>query len=539
MSKVNRLPKSRAPTNGGNGSSPPSSLHLDLEVHDRDTIAELVTIRAGAERDTFALSALRIGVLALRQARGQVDAEAVKRECERMLTGIDGELKGHALRLNDRLTAVLKEYFDPRSGKFEERVNRFVRKDGEMEQVLRRQLGGQDSELVRTLAAHVGRDSPLMRVLDPGQAKGLVASLRRTVEEQLAAQRERVLREFSLDNDQGALRRLVRQLTENQGRFTKDLQGQVDKVLKQLTLDEEGSGLSRLIKSVADAQKQITKQFSLDEKASALSRLKGELMEVLHSHEKTNAEFQKDLRSAVDILVARRKEIERSTRHGVEFEDAVWEEVQQEAQKKGDLAERTGSQAGLIRNSKIGDCVVTLGPDSIAPEGKVVVEAKEVSGYDLKKARREIEQARKNRGAQVGLFVFSRKAAPDGIEPLARYGTDVFVTWDPENPADPYLRAGLAVARALCIASSKEREAQAVDFQAIVAAILEVEKQAKSLEEVKTWTATIQRTTEKIAGRVGKAQKSLLDQVEVLNDKVTDLKAAIGEGAAGSRTTDA
>jgi hypothetical protein len=62
-----------------------------------------------------------------------------------------------------------------------------------------------------------------------------------------------------------------------------------------------------------------------------------------------------------------------------------------------------------------------------------------------------MEIARKNRGAAVGLFIFSSRTAPQGLEPLARYGNDVVIVWDAEKPAtDVVLIAGLEVTRALC-----------------------------------------------------------------------------------------
>ncbi len=69
----------------GNGQSMPSELPLSLLVTDRDTIAELWPRREGDPRDDYALEALRIGVLALRQARGQLDADLIQRESQRML----------------------------------------------------------------------------------------------------------------------------------------------------------------------------------------------------------------------------------------------------------------------------------------------------------------------------------------------------------------------------------------------------------------------------------------------------------------------
>ena len=109
-----------------------------------------------------------------------------------------------------------------------------------------------------------------------------------------------------------------------------------------------------------------------------------------------------------------------------------------------------------------------LGPESAAPCAKIVVEAKEDASYDLKTALAEIETARQNREAESGLFVFSKKTAPAGLEPLARYGNDVVVVWDADDVAtDTHLRLGLSVARALCTRKAMERSSLDVDFTAI------------------------------------------------------------------------
>ena len=43
------------------------------------------------------------------------------------------------------------------------------------------------------------------------------------------------------------------------------------------------------------------------------------------------------------------------------------------------------------------------------------------NGFGLADALSLMETARKNRQAEIGLFVFSSRLAPDGIEPLSRH----------------------------------------------------------------------------------------------------------------------
>lgn len=536
-----------------------SPLILELAVQDADTIAELCLHPEGPEREQFALSALRIGVLALRQARGQVDGAEIRRQTDHMLLALQAQLSEHAALVHNRLAASLEDYFDPESGRFQERVNRLVRKDGELEELLRRQVGNENSELARTLAAHVGEESPLLKLLSPDESRGLLKALRDTVDEQLQSQRDRILEEFSLNNKEGALSRLVDELSEHHGKLSENLQGKIDEVVREFSLDEENSALSRLVRNVDRAQKTITSEFSLDNEASALSRLKGmlettqqaidsnltldkddsalarlrkEVLDILANHSKSNQSFQEEVKLALNEMKVRRQEAARSTTHGLIFEDVVCEFLWNEAQKLGDLATRTGDTTGMIKHCKVGDFVLELGPESAAPGAKIVVEAKEKGQYSMAQARDEIDEGRRNRGAQVGLFIYSAALAPREMEaaPLVRYGNDVFVVWNPEDPAtDLLLRTALTLARALCIRTARLSEARSADFQVIDEAICEIEKRTEGLNEIETSAKTIQSGSERILKRVELCRKALNQQVEVLRERMEALKQLSGK----------
>ena len=121
-----------------------------------------------------------------------------------------------------------------------------------------------------------------------------------------------MLKEFSLDNKEGALARLVGELSTNHGDLTKDLQTRIDVVMKEFSLNEENSALSRLVQNVDRAQRTITSEFSLDNETSALSRLKRELLELLAATEKKNQAFQEEVKVSLARIVTTRQEIEQS-----------------------------------------------------------------------------------------------------------------------------------------------------------------------------------------------------------------------------------
>jgi len=528
------------------------SIPLTLVVSDRETVTELLQRSNGRERDEYALAALRIGVLSLKHARGQIDADAVRHEGERLLKDLKSALDGSRNEIHSNLTNALKEYFDPSSGRFQERVERLIKQDGDLEKVLQRQVGGNGSVLAETLAEHIGKNSPLMKLLNPEEANGLVSSVRTAISAVIGEEQNRILSEFSLDNDKGALKRLVSELTQANGKLKTDLANEVGTVVQEFSLDKEDSALSRLVKRVETAQETITKEFSLDEEGSALSRLstvineakgsidsnltldneasalyrlKRELVEILGNQEQKVQGFQTNVLTALESMTAQRKESARSTQHGNDFEATACEVIEKEVRKAGDIPTRTGQTTGSIKNCKVGDLVVELGADCVAAGERFVVEAKEKAGYTVIEALAEIDTARKNRGASVGLFLFSAKTAPQGMETLCRNGDDVLVVWDAQQlESDVVLRAGLSLAKALCVRKQKERDKSENNWEEVDAAILAVEKEVARLTKMKGWTETIQSHSGNMLEEIRKMTNSLERQITVLRESVETLR---------------
>ena len=506
----------------------PYTLSLELLVHDPEVIRALVEYSEGDERNQYALEALKIGILALRHVGGQVSADMVHQAGNRLMTDMQKTLEQYKQTIHDQIELKLKEYFDPKDGRFSDRVQRLCAQDGELSQLIKGLVDGENSLFARTMITHIGRDSQLMKLLDPEQSQGLLAVLRKTVDGQLAEQRDHVLREFSLDNKEGALTRLVGELTSKHGDLSKDLQAKIDVVVKEFSLNEENSALSRLVQNMAHAQRTITNEFSLDSDTSCLSRLKRELTELLAVSEKNNQAFQEEVKVSLAKIITTREEMDRSTRHGLAFEDAVCEFLAREAQHAGDIATPTGHTVGRIKNCKVGDCLIELGPDCTAPGSLIAVEAKEDAGYTLARAREEIETARKNRGADWGLFVFSKKTAPAALQPFQPFGNDIFVVWDVDDPStDVFLKAGVITARALCFRAARQSAAQQVDFDAIEKAILDIEKRAGNLEDVQKSAQTIHTASDKILKRVEIDREALEKQVAILRERVADLKVSV------------
>ena len=526
---TNSISSNAASHNGVSQNDTSMPMELCLHITDSDLCDELSGYQEGTERDNFALSALKIGVTALRQAQGRIDAEQIHQAGDTIIQNMAQALDQHQRDVTDKIGVFLKDYFDPENGRFNERVQRLVGNDGELERVIRPLVEGDGSQLAQTLIAHVGKESPLMQTLNPDSASGLIAQLTQSTETTLNTQSERILSEFSQDNKDSAINRLIAQLENNHGEVGKALEERISEVVSEFSLDKKDSALTRLMNGVEQAQRQISNEFDLNQEGSALARMRKELLDSIETQRQTNEQFQRDVIEKLAEMTARKQEAQKSTLHGLEFESAVFEFINKQSQNASDIATHTGNTTGQIRNNKKGDVVIELGPESAAAGAKIVVEAKEDASFNLAKALEELAVARKNRDADIGLFVFSKTTAPEGLDAFKRYGNDIVIIWDKDDTAsDIFLNVGLSVSKALSLRSKSHSKETGDDFEAMKKAIIEIERQAGGLDEIRTSAETIHNSSNKILDRVRIMRDGLDKQISVLNNKVDNLREAVG-----------
>jgi len=506
--------------------APAGTLRLDLEINDPECVDALTSLPEGRARNDFARQALRIGIIAMRQAQGRIDGESVRNEGERVIGALAATLSDYRAQTEVLLQGTLKAYFDPSDGRFSERVERLVKQDGELERVMRAQIENNQRAITDVLTEYIGEGSPLLQLLTPDESNRFLAGLKQSLETTLSGQSGQILREFSLDNPDSALARLIRELKLRHGELTGDLARQIEAVVGEFSLDKDDSALSRLVRRVELAQKQISSEFSLDADNSALARLKRELLGVLDAHQQRNDAFQAQVQEALSNMRVRKEEAARSTLHGRSFQDEGFRVVQRLSEQAGDIADDVGDSTGIIPRCKTGDCVVTLGADCAAAGAHVVVEFKEDASYNLKSTLEEAETARKNRGAAIGLFVHSRRTAPAGMNEFSRHGNDIVVVWDAEDETtDVLLRAGMMVAKALCVRAGVAAQGRSVELVGIESSVRAIEKQCEKFEAIRTKCNTIKSSADFIIQHADIGQREMQRQIAELDEHLTGLKA--------------
>src|SRR5262249_17438186 len=139
----------------------------------------------------------------------------------------------------------------------------------------------------------------------------------------------------------------------------------------------------------------------------------------------------------------------------------------------------------------------------------------------------EADVARRNRSASVCPFVHSAETAPAGLPELHRWGHDIVVVWDANDPStDARLKAGLLLAKALCVRAHRHEAGGAASRAEMDVAIEAFRKQIAGFEEIKTSARTVVGGGEKILNRARLMEEEITKRVTGLASQLDRLRAA-------------
>jgi hypothetical protein len=86
-------------------------------------------------------------------------------------------------------------------------------------------------------------------------------------------------------------------------------------------------------------------------------------------------------------------------------------------------------------------------------------------------------------------------------------------------------RDALMVARALSIRNAKAQTEESADLDALDQAVIELEREAKRLSEIRKWTETIKSNSGKVLSEVDKMSEGVQKQVDNLQRTATALRS--------------
>lgn len=204
----------------------------------------------------------------------------------------------------------------------------------------------------------------------------------------------------------------------------------------------------------------------------------------------------------VAAVQARADEHEKGTQKGREFEEQVFEAINGCAGVCGDVAEPTGDAVGS-GTSKLGDVVVTVNPrDTRGAEVRIVFEAKD-KAVGLTPILRELDGAKKNRGAVAAVAVYSRDAhMPTGSAPFREQGQGRYLALLDKDTDDPLVvQLAYRIARFWALVELTTDDGE-VDVRGIRDDLESARHQLQNVSTAKRKLTTLRRSVDEMAGGV-------------------------------------
>lgn len=471
------------------------------------------------QREQLALDAWSIGLRALHNAHAAAQESRLKDVGQALVVDIDRQLRSHVEQQQATIATVLGRFFDPNDGQVTQRLAAFVDDHGVLARLLEKYIGPTNSVLAESLAQQIGETSPLFKKLSPTESEGLVKVLEGQLRQVMSQGHAELVRALDPLAEDGAVARFLRSLREELQGADEDRQKQLSAALAALDANDEGSLLSRLVRETQRAREEVLSAVNPDAPSSPMSILKSSLTRLLQSqataqaelakqHEARQAQFEKEVREALARIETKRTQDQKTTRGGFDFEDAVTAFVRAATNGAPCVFDVTGATAGVGRCKK-GDAILRFTNESAFAGAGVVFEAKRDATYNtVQKAIDALDAARKNRGAVAGVFVMARSHASEVFPEFARYGSNVLVIWDDQDPAtDAYLHAAVLLGMALVARSRPTGDAG--DIAALHDVEGRIEAELGRLKTMEKHSEAIRKNVDGISDEIRKAHKAL------------------------------
>lgn len=492
-------------------------------------------------REQLAHDAWAVGLRALANAHAAAQESKLKDVGATLLGDIDRQLKLHVEQQQSTIGTVLARFFDPTEGQVTQRLSAFVADEGVLARLLDSYLGPQNSVLAEALAKQVGETSPLFQKLSPTDSTGLVKVLEGQLRAVMGEGHAELVRALDPLAEGGAVARFLKSLREELKGADEDRQKQLSAALAALDANDEGSLLSRLVRETHRARQDVLAAVNPDAPSSPMALLKGSLTKLLNEQssaqlavakrqEERQVLFEKEVREALVRMETKRTQDQKTTRGGLDFEDSVVAFVRAATQGAPCVFDATGATSGVGRSKK-GDALLRFTEESAFAGVGVVFEAKREHGYTVQKALAELDDARKNRNAVAGVFVMARSHASDVFPRFARYGSNVVLVWDDQDPAtDSYLHAAVLLGMGLVTRTKP------VGDPGDIAALRDIEKRIEAelarLDKMEKSSDTIRKHADAISDEVRKAKKTFDLLVRKAQSTLTALDVELVDEAA-------
>jgi len=286
-------------------------------------------------------------------------------------------------------------------------------------------------------------DDDLASYLSEFKDQELVEIIKKSIKIGLIALKGSITTE-KVDYVEKEFHKLSEKLSKNLDSFKEEFKKEFEKVF-----DEDGGLMKKTLEQYLGEGGKLEDLFDPKNKESAISKMssifdshfKGKdsvIFKLLDHNEPESpiASLKKDLieyylKDMRDKLIgkeAAEAEREKGTEKGRSYQKDVFSRINEICKPFQDIPEYTADISGKIARSKVGDVVVTINPSSTGDIPlRIVFEAKDSGAYNIQKIQKELNEARENRDAHIGIAVFTEDTCPLECTPFQQYGDDVII----------------------------------------------------------------------------------------------------------------
>ena len=407
------------------------TIALQLQIEEPNVVCYLRGFEDDTLRREKAVEALKVGVIAIRSASPTLDTTVVQEK----FTELEDKMKIYLSHFMEEVEGQLTGYFKEHDGVLPKSINGVFGDDGKLGRTFQQFFDPTRGSLSQLMQQQIGPTSVFGRALDPKNKEGILTQIETRVQKLVEVKLEEVLSQFSLDNDESAMCRMNKLLTDSFAKI----------------------------------------HLTLGMKAAAAA------------------------------------EAERGHVKGMEFEANLYDVFAEVGRRVGDETENVRGTPGTLRK-KTGDYVAMLGDTTGAPGARLTVEVKD-QPVKLKAAIEELQEAKRNRDATIGIFVFAKGCEPAEVGDFRRIGEDFYCTVDKEHLVTGvplmFFDAAYQVARALAVASARKEAEDSLDMQKLkdhVDALISV---SERLSEVTTKARTVKSSGDAIEKAAESLKKEL------------------------------
>lgn len=264
------------------------------------------------------------------------------------------------------------------------------------------------------------------------------------------------------------------------------------KELIQSTLGQDGA----LLKS-------LDKRFSFDNPESTIVVLQSNLINKLN-------EIKQELVASKSAAEAEKAVLDKSVQKGFDFEEILYDNLQEFAQLRGDIVGDVSKATGDAGRSRKGDFVYSV----TSLNKKIVIEAKNRARAETpNKILEAMDQSKTNRNADFVIYV---AASEDQLHKQV----GVFQEYLPDKIVTHFCLWEVALKIAISRLTLNNSELQGFDRHSVENEINTIKSSLTSFRSLKTSANSIIKEAEKIAKQSEHLKKDISNSVDKLNDLI-------------------